>query len=117
MVSKASENSKKLRMISFIYPKIEPYILLPDSVIYQKKVSPKWKDSVYLEKKFEKLSIELNSADSAALTKLYGIGPSFAKRIVKYRGELGGFISKEQIAGGLWYGIRAGTRDWKRKCS
>jgi DNA uptake protein ComE-like DNA-binding protein len=39
----------------------------------------------------------LNSADSAKLTELKGIGPSFARRIVNYRNRLGGFISKEQL--------------------
>ena len=41
--------------------------------------------------------IELNSADSAKLTELKGIGPSFARRIVNYRNRLGGFIDKEQL--------------------
>jgi competence protein ComEA len=43
------------------------------------------------------LSIELNSADSAKLTRLDGIGPAFAKRIIYYRERLGGFINKEQL--------------------
>ena len=41
--------------------------------------------------------IELNSADSAKLTELQGIGPSFARRIVNYRNRLGGFVNKEQL--------------------
>lgn len=41
--------------------------------------------------------IELNTADSAKLTELKGIGPSFAHRIVNYRNRLGGFVSKEQL--------------------
>jgi competence ComEA-like helix-hairpin-helix protein len=41
--------------------------------------------------------IELNSADSAKLTELKGIGPSFARRIVNYRNRLGGFINKDQL--------------------
>lgn len=41
--------------------------------------------------------IELNSADSAKLTGLKGIGQSFARRIVNYRNRLGGFINKEQL--------------------
>jgi len=43
------------------------------------------------------LMIEINTADSAQLVKLYGIGPSFAGRILKYRGMLGGFFSIEQL--------------------
>jgi competence ComEA-like helix-hairpin-helix protein len=41
--------------------------------------------------------IELNTADSAKLTQLNGVGPSFARRIVSYRNRLGGFVSKEQL--------------------
>lgn len=41
--------------------------------------------------------IELNTADSARLTALRGIGPVFAKRIIGYRNRLGGFYSKEQL--------------------
>jgi competence ComEA-like helix-hairpin-helix protein len=41
--------------------------------------------------------IELNTADSAKLTGLNGIGPSFARRIISYRNRLGGFVKKEQL--------------------
>ena len=41
--------------------------------------------------------VELNSADSAALETVNGIGPAFASRIIKYRSRLGGFNSKEQL--------------------
>jgi competence ComEA-like helix-hairpin-helix protein len=41
--------------------------------------------------------IELNTADSAKLTELNGVGSSFARRIVNYRSRLGGFINKEQL--------------------
>lgn len=41
--------------------------------------------------------IELNSADSAKLTELKGIGASFARRIINYRNRLGGFINKDQL--------------------
>ena len=44
-----------------------------------------------------KLNVELNSADSTDLLKLYGIGPVFASRIIKYRNLLGGFYTKEQL--------------------
>jgi competence protein ComEA len=41
--------------------------------------------------------IDLNTADTAQLTQLHGIGASFARRIVSYRDRLGGFINKEQL--------------------
>ncbi len=43
------------------------------------------------------LVIELNSADTADLMKLDGIGPVFARRILKYRDLLGGYYSKTQL--------------------
>ena len=42
-------------------------------------------------------TIEINSADSAQLLAIRGIGPVFAGRIVKYRTMLGGFVNKEQL--------------------
>jgi competence protein ComEA len=50
-------------------------------------------------KKFEpeKVFIDLNSADSATLLCLSGIGPSYAGRMIRYRERLGGFYRKEQI--------------------
>jgi competence ComEA-like helix-hairpin-helix protein len=41
--------------------------------------------------------IELNSADSTKLTRINGIGPAFAQRIIEYRNRLGGFLTKEQL--------------------
>jgi competence ComEA-like helix-hairpin-helix protein len=41
--------------------------------------------------------IEINTADSAKLTELHGIGPAFARRIISYRDRLGGFYNKEQL--------------------
>lgn len=41
--------------------------------------------------------VELNSADSLDLVQLYNIGPAFARRIIKYRTLLGGFVAKRQL--------------------
>lgn len=45
----------------------------------------------------QKASVNLNSADSAELEQLPGIGAKTASRIVRYRNRLGGFISKYQL--------------------
>ncbi len=45
----------------------------------------------------QQLMIELNSADSIKLESLKGIGPAFARRIIKYRAMLGGFVNKRQL--------------------
>ena len=44
---------------------------------------------------FEKL--ELNTADSVALEKLYKIGPKLAGKIVAYRNKLGGYHKLYQL--------------------
>lgn len=41
--------------------------------------------------------LELNAADSTDLVKISGIGPTFARRIIKYRNLLGGYYSKNQL--------------------
>lgn len=40
---------------------------------------------------------ELNTADSAALIKVRGIGPYYARKIIRYRERLGGFHSVRQL--------------------
>jgi len=44
-----------------------------------------------------KLLIDINQADSVELLKVRGIGPVFAQRIIRYRDQLGGFHSREQL--------------------
>lgn len=48
-------------------------------------------------KKKRPLIFELNTADSLDLVQLYNIGPTIARRILKYRSLLGGFVRKEQL--------------------
>lgn len=43
------------------------------------------------------LIVELNSADTTTLQLLHGIGPTFARRIVRYRERLGGFVNTQQL--------------------
>ncbi|MFA6128421.1 MAG: helix-hairpin-helix domain-containing protein [Bacteroidales bacterium] len=43
------------------------------------------------------VKIEINSADSVTLLELPGVGPVFAKRILKYRQMLGGFVNLQQL--------------------
>ncbi|MGI6233020.1 MAG: ComEA family DNA-binding protein [Prevotella sp.] len=42
--------------------------------------------------------ISLNTADTTALMRVPGIGPYYARRIVRYRQRLGGFTSVKQLA-------------------
>lgn len=51
----------------------------------------------YTRKSNPSQPVDINNADTAALQQLYGIGPAFALRIVKYRELLGGYTRKEQL--------------------
>lgn len=44
-----------------------------------------------------KFTVDLNKADTFDLQEIHGIGPAFAKRIVKYRESLGGFVRIDQL--------------------
>lgn len=77
------------------YYELEPYILITEknkTTIASKEIS-KFSKNV----KQNSPKTELNSADSLALIAIKGIGPSFAKRILKYRQALGGFVQLEQL--------------------
>ena len=73
-----------------LYTALYPYIDLPDSFV-RKEHFPKKKEQFFAR------VVDLNKADSIALEKLKGIGPTLASRIVKYRNLLGGFITTEQL--------------------
>lgn len=65
------------------YERLQPYISIP--------ANGDTKPGIHLH------VVELNTADSAMLTQLNGIGPAFARRIIQYRNRLGGFHSKQQL--------------------
>lgn len=73
------------------YEIFEPYISIPEQI------------NEYTDRKTEvkevkkRVLVDLNTADSVTLLTLYGVGPSFARRIIKYRNLLGGFYSKTQL--------------------
>ena len=43
------------------------------------------------------LMVNINEADTTTLQLLHGIGPTFARRIVRYRERLGGFTNTSQL--------------------
>lgn len=60
---------------------LEPYIIFPE-----RDLSP-----------FE-APVDINTADSARLVEVVGIGPKTAEAIIRYRERLGGFVRVEQLA-------------------
>jgi competence protein ComEA len=45
----------------------------------------------------EDFTIDVNTTEEEALTKIKGIGKSFSSRIIKYRDLLGGYVSEKQL--------------------
>lgn len=91
------------------FAQLEPFILLPDSAParsyeLEEKQWPareRWErndssDRQYALRK-EVVVVEVNTADTSLLADVKGIGPAFARGIVKYRDKLGGFVSLDQL--------------------
>lgn len=73
------------------YQVLEPFIQIPEIKKYEKNPLPDKNTSTPIK------MIEINTADSSSLLAVKGIGPFFARRIIKYRDRLGGFEHKEQL--------------------
>ena len=59
--------------------------------------------------------LELNTIDSATLTKIPGIGAKSASMIIRYREQLGGFVSPYQIGEKLvWESAQEKMDEWCR---
>jgi DNA uptake protein ComE-like DNA-binding protein len=75
------------------YEVLAPFIDIPA----REKTSKESEYPAYTPKAVKIELVDLNKADSAMLVTLNGIGPSFAKRIIKFRKQLGGFYSVSQL--------------------
>ena len=72
--------------------------------------SPK---GVYSQKFATPVLLELNTIDSATLTKIPGIGAKSASLIIKYREQLGGYVSPYQIEEKLvWDSAKERMDEW-----
>jgi competence ComEA-like helix-hairpin-helix protein len=81
-----------------LYERLEPYVLIKPKTSTQTTLEIATNPLKAYQPSKKVISIvELNAADSVALEKLSGIGPAYAKRILKYRSMLGGFVSVQQL--------------------
>jgi len=80
------------------YTSLEPYIEIKQRMSYpsRERTLPVAHNNISKVNK-SSLVVELNTADSASLDQLRGIGPAFASRIIRLRNRLGGFYRKEQL--------------------
>lgn len=98
-----------------LFSQLENYVNLPDKLAHKKSdyadkkkyendssksdYSNNYKP--YEKKVYAPKPFDLNLADTAELSQVRGIGTTTALRIIKYRIELGGFISTNQLSG-VW---------------
>ena len=78
-------------------PKREVVVIQHDTVYQEPPEKPELFPKKSSSKYTEKVSINLNRADTSQLKKIPGIGPVYAQRIVEYRASLGGFHSLAQL--------------------
>jgi DNA uptake protein ComE-like DNA-binding protein len=87
---KFKEDLKKLYCMSDErFLSLEPFLNLPKKTNKSELFNKSTKRQIAI--------IELNRCDSIALVSLRGIGPGWARRIIKRRNQLGGFYCLEQL--------------------
>lgn len=78
----------------FVMP-TEVYDLIKDSTYYERQIT---EFTVIKDSVVKPLSLlEINSASKEDLIELNGVGDFYAKQILKYKNELGGFVFIEQL--------------------
>lgn len=93
-IKRGISSNRSLEKI-YVLPK-RVYELIKDSTYYEKKEIIYTSDHIQESKESVTL-LEINSASKDDLIALNGIGEFYAKQIVRYRDELGGFSFKEQL--------------------
>ncbi len=105
-VNSAADFQNITKVSDNLLAKIEPYFKFPDWVKNKEKGSDKdayrqmydnEKPAYHKEEK-KIVQLDINAALEEDLVKVYGIGPYFAKKILRYRADLGAFVSMEQMA-------------------
>jgi competence protein ComEA len=84
-------------MDTTFYKGIEPFIQLPAQLAGSSIATIKEEPKVISNGESVRERIDLNTADSTQLKKIYGIGSKLSARIINYRNKLGGFISIHQL--------------------
>lgn len=77
---------------------ISPYFKFPDWVKNKREfaASKKYGDKAFAKKE-KVVTIDINQATQEDLIKIYGIGEAISLRILKFKENLGGFVSMEQM--------------------
>lgn len=79
------------------FEQISPFLLLPEKPAYTAREGDRQQKKTPELSKIKAGPIEINSADSVRLLSIRGIGPYWAKRILRYRTQWGGFYDISQL--------------------
>jgi len=85
-----------------VLDKISPYFKFPDWVTNPNPKQTNFKTGYSKTVKTEAQKLDLNSATAIQLQKVYGVGPSYSERIIKFRNKINGFhsfIELQQVYG------------------
>jgi DNA uptake protein ComE-like DNA-binding protein len=93
---KSAEGLKKIYGIDQnLVKKLKPFLLFDHQNEIASNIN--FVDTFKNEKKAKFQMVEINSADSISLVKLYRIGHTLASKIINYREKLGGFLNLHQL--------------------
>jgi DNA uptake protein ComE-like DNA-binding protein len=97
-VNSAKEFQVVTKVSDSLLKTISPYFKFPDWVTAKKEYK-EYNKSPYVAfaKKEKTVVIDINQASQEDLIKIYGIGEAISLRILKYKENLGGFVSMEQM--------------------
>jgi competence protein ComEA len=92
-----SDLEKIYGLDSALYKQLYDYIMLPTRrvVHFNPAKTPRRREPTTAGK--VAIEFDINTADTSLLKTIYGIGPTLAARIVKFRDRLGGFVSARQL--------------------
>ncbi len=105
-VNSAADFKKVTGVHDTLLAKLSPYFKFPDWVTKKQNEKPEYKQdyssSKYGTKEYVKeekkiVQLDINTALEEDLDKVYGIGPAFAKKIMRRRAQLGAFVSMDQM--------------------
>lgn len=105
-VNSAADFKKVTGVHDTLLAKISPYFKFPDWVTKKQNEKPEYKQGYsspkyeakgYIKEAKKIVQIDINTALEEDLDKVYGIGPAFAKKIMRRRAQLGAFVSMEQM--------------------
>jgi DNA uptake protein ComE-like DNA-binding protein len=101
-INSVSDFKKVTGVSDSILNKISPYFKFPDWVnkkqpVQEYAATEKYQNKYPDKKESQRPALDINTALEEDLINVYGIGPAFAKKILRRRADLGAFVSMEQM--------------------